>query len=114
MTSVISKIFCLSNCDGIEAAIQQYTRNHTCDVVPDFELRRLVDDDFIAGFCMRGEVTVIPLQFSHDLHFTVKNSVLSIYMSPTVYAGFGMPCEKIKEKPRMIYYRISKCLHLIV
>ncbi|TGZ69568.1 hypothetical protein CRM22_003674 [Opisthorchis felineus] len=26
-------------------------------------------------------------------------------MSPTVYAGFGLPCSKIKEKPRRLHYR---------
>lgn len=110
MASIVSKIFCLSNCGDVESVIQQYTRDHTCDVVPDFELRHLVDDDFIAGFCMRGEVTIIPLWFSYDLHFTVEKSVLTIFMSPTVYAGFGLPCVKVKEKPRTIYYRFRQDL----
>ncbi|GAA52345.1 hypothetical protein CLF_107888 [Clonorchis sinensis] len=64
-----------------------------------------MDDDFIAGFCTKGDVTILPLEASTAFDFSVEKSTLTFKMSPTVYAGFGLACSKIKEKPRRLHYR---------
>ncbi|TGZ69567.1 hypothetical protein CRM22_003674 [Opisthorchis felineus] len=105
MSCLVSKIFCLTSYDGIEDTFQNFANHSLADVVSDFNLATLMDDDFIAGFCTKGDVTVLPLEASTAFDFSVEKSTLTFKMSPTVYAGFGLPCSKIKEKPRRLHYR---------
>ncbi|VDP85511.1 unnamed protein product [Echinostoma caproni] len=70
--SLISKIFAVTNHLPIVDQLQEYATNQTVAVIPNLSLDRLVDDDFIAAFCMKGNVTVLPLIHCPEFMFSVQ------------------------------------------
>ncbi|KAF6779250.1 hypothetical protein AHF37_01293 [Paragonimus kellicotti] len=105
MVPLISKVFCLTNSDDVRDAIQMFSKSLTCDVIPNLKPDMLMEDEFVAGFCTKGEVTIIPLLPSPDFDFSMDKSILTFRMSPTVYSGFGLACTKVKEKFKKFHYR---------
>nr|VZI06436.1 unnamed protein product [Spirometra erinaceieuropaei] len=90
-------------CDGItELQLQNY-------LIPFLPLSFLVDDDFIAGFCHRGVVDIIPLAHHNDLEVFVRKNMLTINMSASVYSAFGLAGVKFMCNNRKMY---RKSLHL--
>ncbi|EUB62353.1 hypothetical protein EGR_02806 [Echinococcus granulosus] len=85
-------------CDGItELQLQNY-------LVPSLPLSCLVDDDFIAGFCHRGIVDIIPLAHHNDLEVFVRKNMLTINMSASVYSAFGLAGVKFMCNNRKMYH----------
>ncbi|KER25248.1 hypothetical protein T265_14253 [Opisthorchis viverrini] len=72
MSRLISKVFCLTSYDGIEDTFQNFADHSLADIVSDFHLTTLMDDDFIAGFCTKGDVTILPLEASTAFDFSVE------------------------------------------
>ncbi|BHF76378.1 hypothetical protein SprV_0501947600 [Sparganum proliferum] len=85
-------------CDGItELQLQNY-------LIPFLPLSFLVDDDFIAGFCHRGVVDIIPLAHHNDLEVFVRKNMLTINMSASVYSAFGLAGVKFMCNNRKMYH----------
>ncbi|VUZ42872.1 unnamed protein product [Hymenolepis diminuta] len=85
-------------CDGItDLQLQNY-------LIPYLPLHLLVDDDFIAGFCHRGVVDIIPLAHHNDLEVFVRKNMLTINMSASVYSAFGLAGVKFMCNNRKMYH----------
>ncbi|TPP62232.1 hypothetical protein FGIG_00687 [Fasciola gigantica] len=102
--SLISKLFCVTNSSSLVDRLQGTISKQKATIIPNLQLDKLVDDDFIAAFCMKGKVTVIPIFDRPEFTFVVQDSILTLSMSPAVYAGFGLAARKVKTGMRRFYY----------
>ncbi|CAH8565747.1 unnamed protein product [Schistosoma turkestanicum] len=66
-----------------------------------------MEDQFIAGFCRRGAVTVLPLKPLPEFDISIQKSILTLDMSPVVYSGFGLSAKKIKQEKKRFFYRFQ-------
>nr|CAH8868650.1 unnamed protein product [Trichobilharzia regenti] len=71
---------------------------------------KLVEEEFIAAFCHRGGVTVLPLKPLPDFTLSIEKSILTLDMSPIVYSGFGLSAKKVKRTSKQFYYRFQVAL----
>lgn len=50
-----SKFFCVTNYLPLADRLREAITNRQIIILPNLQLEKLVDDDFIAGFCMKGK-----------------------------------------------------------
>ncbi|CAH8659389.1 unnamed protein product [Schistosoma rodhaini] len=68
---------------------------------------KLMEEQFIAGFCRRGAVTVLPIKPLPEFDLSIRKSILTLDMSPVVYSGFGLSAKKVKQEKIQFFYRFQ-------
>ncbi|CAI2734132.1 unnamed protein product [Schistosoma spindalis] len=76
-------------------------------IIMQLDPAKLMEEQFIAGFCRRGVVTVLPIKTLPEFDLSIQKSILTLDMSPVVYSGFGLSAKKVKQEKKKFFYRFQ-------
>nr|CAX73520.1 hypothetical protein [Schistosoma japonicum] len=100
-------IFVTKNEDMKENLVSTFKQFKNSNIITQVDPAKFMDEQFIAGFCRRGVVTVLPLKPLPEFHLSIEKSVLTLDMSPVIYSGFGLSAKRMKQGKKQFFYRLS-------
>nr|AAW27819.1 SJCHGC04593 protein [Schistosoma japonicum] len=100
-------IFVTKNEDVKENLVSTFKQFKNSNIITQVDPAKFMDEQFIAGFCRRGVVTVLPLKPLPEFHLSIEKSVLTLDMSPVIYSGFGLSAKRMKQGKKQFFYRFQ-------
>ncbi|CAH8611019.1 unnamed protein product [Heterobilharzia americana] len=112
MVCLLENVIIVTENDNIKHNLASVSKHFSVShFILQLDPAKLMDEQFIAGFCRRGFVTVLPLKPLPDFRLSIEKSILTLDMSPIVYSGFGLSAKKIKRSHKQFFYRFQAALN---
>ncbi|CAH8868911.1 unnamed protein product [Trichobilharzia szidati] len=112
MVTLLENIIIVAERDDTKDNLVSMVRQASVsNLVLQLDPAKLMEEEFLAAFCHRGSVTVLPLKPLPDFNLSIEKSILTLDMSPIVYSGFGLSAKKVKRNSKQYYYRFQVALN---
>ncbi|CAH8612190.1 unnamed protein product [Schistosoma mattheei] len=108
MVRLLENIIFITEHEGVTKSLVTFVEQFkNSSIIIQLDPVKLMEEQFIAGFCRRGAVTVLPIKPLPEFGLSIQKSILTLDMSPVVYSGFGLSAKKVKQEKKKVSYRFQ-------
>ncbi|CAH8640399.1 unnamed protein product [Schistosoma margrebowiei] len=108
MVRLLENIIFITEHEGVTKSLVTFVEQFkNSSIIIQLDPVKLMEEQFIAGFCRRGAVTVLPIKPLPEFGLSIQKSILTLDMSPVVYSGFGLSAKKVKQEKKKVFYRFQ-------